>query len=146
MENIKNNETTITTNKPIITHDKDYYKDLYNKSLLEDEDTYNNCSYEETYGSIENVNTIDESEVEKLIDDRYDTDLVGKKIYLRSPMTCACKSSTNHICARCYGNLYYTNLDINVGKMAAEILSSQLTQKLLSAKPLLEVSAQVPYL
>ena len=77
--------------------------------------------------------------VEKLIDDRYDTDLVGKKIYLRSPMTCACKSSTNHICARCYGNLYYTNLDINVGKMAAEILSSQLTQKLLSAKHLLEV-------
>lgn len=68
MENIKNNETTITTNKPIITHDKDYYKDLYNKSLLEDEDTYNNCSYEETYGSIENVNTIDESEVEKLIE------------------------------------------------------------------------------
>ena len=68
MENIKNNETTITTNKPIITHDKEYYKDLYNKSLLEDEDTYNNCSYEETYGSIENINTIDESEVEKLIE------------------------------------------------------------------------------
>ena len=68
MENIKNNETTFTTNKPIITHDKEYYKDLYNKSLLEDEDMYNNCSYEETYGSIENINTIDESEVEKLIE------------------------------------------------------------------------------
>ena len=59
MENVKNNETTIT-------HDKEYYKDLYNKSLLEDEDMYNNCSYEETYGSIENVNTIDESEVKNL--------------------------------------------------------------------------------
>lgn len=68
MENIKNNETTIITNKPIITHDKEYYKDLYNKSLLEDEDMHNNCSYEETYGSIENINTIDESEVEKLIE------------------------------------------------------------------------------
>lgn len=61
MENIKNNET-------IITHDKEYYKDLYNKSLIKDEDTYNNCSYEETYGSIENINAIDESEVEKLIE------------------------------------------------------------------------------
>lgn len=68
MENIKNNETTITTNKPIITHDKEYYKNLYNKSLLEDEDTYNNCSYEETYESIENINAIDESEIEKLIE------------------------------------------------------------------------------
>ena len=68
MENIKNNETTITINKPIITHDKEYYKDFYNKSLLENEDTYNNCSYEETYGSIENINTMDESEVEKLIE------------------------------------------------------------------------------
>lgn len=72
-----------------------------------------------------------------LIDDK-DYSLIGKVIYLHSPMTCASNSSGNGICKRCYGDLYYTNLNINVGKIAAEILSSQLTQTLLSAKHLLE--------
>ena len=72
-----------------------------------------------------------------LIDDK-DYSLVGKAVYLHSPMTCASNSSGHGICKRCYGDLYYTNLNINVGKIAAEILSSQLTQTLLSAKHLLE--------
>lgn len=72
-----------------------------------------------------------------LIDDK-DYSLIGKVIHLHSPMTCASNSSGNGICKRCYGDLYYTNLNINVGKIAAEILSSQLTQTLLSAKHLLE--------
>lgn len=75
--------------------------------------------------------------LEYLIDDA-DMGLIGKTIYLRSPMTCACKSLGRGICKKCYGDLYYTNLDINVGKIAAEILSMQLTQRLLSAKHLLE--------
>lgn len=75
--------------------------------------------------------------LEYVIDDS-DESLIGKTIYLRSPITCSCKSDTSHICRKCYGELYFTNLDINVGKMAAEILSSQLTQKLLSAKHLVE--------
>lgn len=64
--------------------------------------------------------------------------LIGNYIYVRSPMGCASHSHGKGICYRCYGNLAYTNSDINVGKIAAEILSSDLTQKLLSAKHLLE--------
>lgn len=75
--------------------------------------------------------------LEYLVDDT-DMSLVGKTIYMRSPMTCASLSSGKGICKRCYGDLYWTNIDINVGKIAAEILSSILTQTLLSAKHLLE--------
>lgn len=73
-----------------------------------------------------------------LIDPKKDRNLIGQTIYLRSPMTCASRSSGTGICKCCYGDLYYTNLNINVGKIAAEILSSILTQILLSAKHLLE--------
>ena len=76
--------------------------------------------------------------IDRLIEDYEDESMVGKTVYLRSPITCASKSSGHGICKRCYGDLYYTNLSINAGKIAAEILSSQLTQILLSAKHLLE--------
>ena len=64
--------------------------------------------------------------------------LIGKTIYLRSPMTCLSRAKGRGVCYRCYGDLAYTNHDINIGKIAAEILTSQLTQRLLSAKHLLE--------
>lgn len=67
-----------------------------------------------------------------------DEHLIGKKIYLRSPMTCASFSRGQGVCYRCYGKLAYTNADIVIGKYAAEALSSMLTQRLLSAKHLLE--------
>ena len=76
--------------------------------------------------------------MEHIVDDT-DKSLIGKTILLRSPMTCSCGKS---ICRRCYGDLYYTNININIGKIAAEILSSQLTQTLLSAKHLLETKIQ----
>ena len=79
--------------------------------------------------------------MEYLIDDS-DMSLIDKTIYLRSPMTCACASAGKGICKRCYGDLYYTNYDVNIGKIAAELLSSQLTQTLLSAKHLLETQIQ----
>lgn len=66
-----------------------------------------------------------------------DTWLIGKTIYLRSPMTCASNARGEGICYKCYGDLAYTNNNINIGKMAAEILSSKLTQRLLSSKHLL---------
>lgn len=69
---------------------------------------------------------------------RGDKHLIGQTIYLRSPMTCASLSRGEGICYRCYGDLAYSNKNINVGKYAAEILSSILTQMLLSAKHLLE--------
>lgn len=64
--------------------------------------------------------------------------LIGKTILLRSPITCASAARDQGYCYRCYGDLAYTNNDINPGKFAAEELSSQLTQRLLSAKHLLE--------
>lgn len=71
---------------------------------------------------------------------KYDKHLIGQKIYLRSPMTCASLARGEGICYKCYGNLAYVNKDINIGMIASEILSSRLTQILLSAKHLLETS------
>jgi len=71
-------------------------------------------------------------------------DIIGKEILLRSPITCASHANGNGICYKCYGDLAYLNKDINIGKMAAEILSSQVTQRMLSAKHLLEANI-VPF-
>lgn len=67
-----------------------------------------------------------------------DSHLVGQTLYFRSPITCASKANGNGVCYRCYGDLAYTNANINIGTIAAELLSSELTQMLLSAKHLLE--------
>jgi len=67
-----------------------------------------------------------------------DTFLVGRTIYLRSPMTCASNARGSGVCYKCYGDLGYTNNNIKIGKYAAENLSSELTQRQLSAKHLLE--------
>lgn len=68
--------------------------------------------------------------------------LLGKTLYFRSPMTCVSHAKGKGICYKCYGELAYTNADINIGKISAEIIWSQLTQKLLSAKHLLESKAK----
>ena len=70
----------------------------------------------------------------------HDTHLIGKTIYVYSPMTCNSHSHEKGVCHRCYGDMAYTNMDINIGKIAAEILSQLLTQRLLSAKHILEAS------
>lgn len=64
--------------------------------------------------------------------------IIGRKLYFRSPMTCASAARGHGICYKCYGDLAYVNRDINVGQIAAEGLSSIYTQILLSAKHLLE--------
>lgn len=79
--------------------------------------------------------------MEYLIDTN-DKSLIGKVIYLRSPCTCTSFSSGFGICKKCYGDLYYTNIDINVGTIASEIPSSQMSQRLLSSKHLLEPKPQ----
>lgn len=76
--------------------------------------------------------------MEHLIDAERDKHLIGKTVLLRSPITCASASAGNGICRKCYGELYHTNMDINPGRYASEKLSSELTQRLLSAKHLLE--------
>ena len=67
-----------------------------------------------------------------------DKHLIGKTIYLRSPMTCKSKSEGRGVCYKCYGDLAYTNANINIGVISAEQITAQLTQRLLSAKHLLE--------
>jgi hypothetical protein len=66
-------------------------------------------------------------------------ELVGETIQLRSPITCADKK----ICRTCYGDLSKINNDIHVGILGIEILTSQLTQMLLSAKHLLKTNSEV---
>ena len=82
--------------------------------------------------------------VEMCINPSKDEHLIGRKIYLRSPITCASAARGHGYCYKCYGDLAYTVYDagiqfgVNVGRIASEELSSSLTQKLLSAKHLLE--------
>ena len=66
--------------------------------------------------------------------------LIGKKIKLRSPCTCASAARGKGFCYKCYGTLAYVNKHINPGRYASEKLSAELTQRLLSAKHLLETS------
>lgn len=86
---------------------------------------------------------LDPHGVEMLITPK-DKHLIGKEILLRSPITCASAARGQGICYKCYGDLAYTvydaaiNFGVNVGRIASETLSSSLTQKLLSAKHLLE--------
>lgn len=67
-----------------------------------------------------------------------ESDIIGKWVYLRSPMTCASAARGHGVCYKCYGDSAYINANIKPGKYAAENLSAQLTQRQLSAKHLLE--------
>lgn len=78
--------------------------------------------------------------MEYRLDASRDTHLIGQVLHFRSPMTCASAARGEGICYKCYGDLAHTNKDINIGKIAAELLSAELTQMMLSAKHLLEAS------
>lgn len=80
---------------------------------------------------------LDPDGIDYLID-KNSTYLIGRTIYLRSPETCASAARGHGVCFKCYGKLAYINKNINPGKYAAEKVSSQLTQRQLSAKHLLE--------
>ena len=67
-----------------------------------------------------------------------DTHLIGQWIYLRSPITCASNARGHGVCQKCCGELWYTLRKLKPGKYAAEKLSSEITQRQLSAKHLLE--------
>ena len=96
---------------PIKIENETYLKFLHNRWYLED----------------------DEDEEYKLLNEE-DTDLIGKTILLRSPITCACKHG---ICKTCYGELYKVNQNMNIGIIAILILTNLISQRLLSAKHLL---------
>lgn len=76
--------------------------------------------------------------IDKLLNSKKSKDLIGRKLYFRSPMTCASAARGHGICYKCYGDLAYANQEVNIGQIAAEALSSIYTQILLSAKHLLE--------
>lgn len=66
------------------------------------------------------------------IDAEKDEWLIGKMVWLRSPVTCACKDG---VCAECYGDLYDLNIDLNsAGAYAAMYVMNPCVQMLLSAK------------
>lgn len=69
---------------------------------------------------------------------KYDTELIGQTIMVRGPITCASRARGEGVCHRCYGGLARTNQDINIGRIAGETTSQEITQKSLSAKHLLE--------
>ena len=80
---------------------------------------------------------IDKHGIERCLTGR-ETWLIGHTIYLRSPIFCESAAKGNGICFRCYGKLAFINRYINVGKMAAELITAIFTQTRLSAKHLLE--------
>lgn len=69
--------------------------------------------------------------------------LLFKTIYLRSPETCASAARGEGVCFRCYGDVAFTNRNINIGKYAAEKNSEVFTQQLLSAKHLLDTKINI---
>lgn len=72
-----------------------------------------------------------------IITDDHEDDLVGRNVWVRSPLTCA----GDKICQACYGRLSAVNKDLHVGIIAVLHLTSQLTQKLLSAKHLVQTKS-----
>lgn len=60
-----------------------------------------------------------------------DDQLIGKTIYMRSPITCASKDGICHIC---YGEMSKSNQDIHIGIFASTHISSRFTQNILSSK------------
>lgn len=65
-----------------------------------------------------------------------DKHLIGKTIYVKSPMTCASKHG---ICKDCYGNdLFHTNFDgVGIGAYAGAIITNPVSQSVLSSKHIL---------
>jgi len=100
----------------------------YLKMLIENKDILNRLK-----------NRWYEEDGELILVDENDENLIGRTINLRSPITCCSKN----ICRTCYGNLYKVNAGLHVGIIAVLYLTSQLTQKLLSAKHLLQTKSPV---
>ena len=117
-------------------------------SRLHDDPEYscNTKNFQEVYIKDENILEIFDMRwyrfnpdgVEYIVDSTKDKHLIGKTLYFRSPMTCNSAVNGDGICFKCYGNLAYANRNINIGQIASELLSSIYTQRLLSAKHLLE--------
>lgn len=82
------------------------------------------------------VCTLDPKSNEYLIVDPDDTTLVGKTIYLKTPITCTHpRRHEGIICSACYGKMMaHLNCDIHIGRIAALNSADDMEQQLLSAK------------
>lgn len=72
--------------------------------------------------------------------DPHNTSLIGKTIYLKTPITCTHpRRREGYICSACYGKLMASlNCDIHIGRIAAAESADEIEQKLLSAKHALQ--------
>lgn len=82
------------------------------------------------------VCTLDPSSDEYIIIDPDNVDLVGKLLYIKTPITCTHpRRKEGYICQACYGlKMAALNRDIHIGRVAALNLADDMEQKLLSAK------------
>ena len=76
----------------------------------------------------------------EILIDKHNTDLIGKEIGLRSPVTCC--SHNGKVCRKCYGELSKINNSIHIGVLGCQFLTEQQTQKMLSAKHLLKTNSE----
>jgi hypothetical protein len=74
----------------------------------------------------------------KLLKSNDDKNLIGKKILVRSAVTCACENP-DHVCSKCIGSTAIMNYDIadGLGAFSSEEISKVLQQNILSTKHLL---------
>lgn len=70
-----------------------------------------------------------------------DTHVIGQKIYVKSPITCA---SNKGVCKDCYGPvLFHTNQNgVGIGSYAGAIITNPLSQAVLSSKHLLTTTSE----
>ena len=69
----------------------------------------------------------------KLIEEK-DKNLIGKKIRIKSPLTCGCKDG--YICKKCYGDMYKINSKVGVGAFGTVKISEPVSQRVLETKHL----------
>jgi len=88
------------------------------------------------------VGTLDPDSDEYLIIDPENTSLIGKTIYLKTPITCTHpRRAEGYICSACYGKLMaHLNCDIHIGRIAGLNSADDMEQTLLSAKHALNTS------
>lgn len=86
------------------------------------------------------VYTLDPKSDDFWILDPNNTELIGKTIYMKTPITCTHpRRHEGYICSACYGKLMASlNCDIHIGKIAAAESADEIEQKLLSAKHALQ--------
>lgn len=69
-----------------------------------------------------------------------DNHLIGKRIMVKSPLTC---SSKKGVCECCYGPInYHTNAGVGIGSYSGAILTEPLSQRILSTKHLLTTTSE----